>query len=130
MKHPHAELMTLYAQDAMETDKPQERWEYKSKIETDKWVTCWNHPNWAPDYEYRRKPRTVNINGFEVPEPLREAPEKGVTVYSPCFDFQTRHWPFDGGDLDMQCLENGMFHLTKEAAEIHTKALISFTKQP
>lgn len=28
MKHPHAELMKQYAEDAMETDKPWERWEY------------------------------------------------------------------------------------------------------
>ena len=27
MKHKHAELMMQYAQDAMETDKPWERWE-------------------------------------------------------------------------------------------------------
>ena len=31
MKHKHAELMMQYAQDAMETDKPWERWQYQTE---------------------------------------------------------------------------------------------------
>jgi hypothetical protein len=35
MPHKHAKLMALYAEDAAETDKPWERWEYNNqKINT------------------------------------------------------------------------------------------------
>lgn len=56
MKHPHAELMLEYAQDAMETDKPWERWEFRSVI-GDKWRGVNNYPAWLASYEYRRKPK-------------------------------------------------------------------------
>ena len=29
MKHKHADLMLQYAEDAMETDRPWERWEWR-----------------------------------------------------------------------------------------------------
>jgi hypothetical protein len=29
------------------------------------------HPHWISNVDYRRKPRTININGIEVPEPVR-----------------------------------------------------------
>ena len=32
---------------------------------------------------YRIKPRTITINGHEVPEPIRELPQDGVTVFWP-----------------------------------------------
>ena len=37
-KHVHADLMLQYAQDAMETDKPWERWEVYGKI-TGRWLS-------------------------------------------------------------------------------------------
>lgn len=52
-KHPHAELMLQYAQDAMETAKPYERWEVRVGRIT--WVTLPCNPDWAGGQEYRRK---------------------------------------------------------------------------
>ena len=119
-KHKHAELMVLYAQDAMETDEPWERWESR-KCENNVWSDLDNHPCWFTHREYRRKQRTININGYEVPEPLREIPEDAGHVYE--VDFYT----------GVKCLEaalrNGFVHATKEAAELHAEALLSFTKQ-
>lgn len=60
MKHPHAELMLEYAKDAMETDKPWERWEFKIS-ENVGWQSftehCTTGPSWDTNYEYRRKPK-------------------------------------------------------------------------
>ena len=83
---------------------------------------------------YRIKPeppKTININGYDVPEPLRVAPPKGtpvyvVGVYSLMND---AHFKWDGGTLALQALEAGMMHLTREAAELHTQALLSFTQE-
>jgi hypothetical protein len=55
MKHKHAELMKLYAEDAMETDKPWERWEYRGPSDRTWSDTCL-HPIWDERWEYRRKP--------------------------------------------------------------------------
>lgn len=57
-KHIHAELMVQYAADAMETDKPWERWE-TLEPETQKWKTHVMSPLWLTESQYRRKTVTV-----------------------------------------------------------------------
>ena len=79
----------------------------------------------------RIKPKTININGIEVPEPMREEPE-----------FNTEYWVADpvaaGGAVDFiwqnmaadeRWLSLGICHLTQEAAAIHANALLSFTRK-
>lgn len=56
--HKHAELMKLYAQDAMETDTPWERWQFFSEPHGE-WRDLRGglaHPRWFDDTQYRRKP--------------------------------------------------------------------------
>jgi hypothetical protein len=60
MKHIHAELMRQYAEDAMETDKPWERWQFSAEGEPWEDIACMN-PSWQPEWQYRRKPRTIRI---------------------------------------------------------------------
>lgn len=57
-RHIHAELMMQYAQDAMETDKPWERWEFYGSL-SEGWmsVEAAISPVWWPDVQYRRKPK-------------------------------------------------------------------------
>lgn len=57
-KHKHAELMLQYAQDAMETDEPWERWEYR-ECENNVWSDLDSHPCWLPHRECRRKDGTT-----------------------------------------------------------------------
>ena len=130
MKHKHAELMMEYAKDALETDKPWERWEHKNQV-SDEWRTFTHcHPDWNQDRFYRRKPRTININGFEVPEPYRGEMKYGSTYYFPWLEggkgFGYNTW--QGDEIDGDIFKNGALHLTKEAAILHSKALLSFTK--
>lgn len=54
MKHPHAELMAQYAQDAMETDKPWERWQFADGFD---WHPIRSNPMWGASAKYRRKPK-------------------------------------------------------------------------
>ncbi len=56
MKHPHADAMMQYAQDAMETDKPYERWEFINNNVAD-WSGLGNQPAWDCNTKYRRKPK-------------------------------------------------------------------------
>ena len=60
-KHIHAELMEQYAEDATETDRPWERWEFKN--EQQHWTPFTvSHPSWHADFQYRRKePKTKEV---------------------------------------------------------------------
>ena len=81
-----------------------------------------------PEY-YRVKPKTININGYEVLEPVRTKLNDGDTYYIPDIfscDFYTADWWSDT-DQDLKFLNLGLIHLTKEAAVQHAKSLLSFT---
>lgn len=83
----------------------------------------------APE-DFRIKPKTININGHEVPEPVREPLENGQEYY---FQEITAEYLVDTscwGDTscDKFLLNSGLIHLTREAAEAHAKALLSFTQ--
>ena len=80
------------------------------------------------------KPRTIRIGEFDVPEPLRVAPKRVTGKV-------TKYWTvslssigavdaviWDNDCWDKLFLARGIIHLTREAAEIHTKALLSFTE--
>lgn len=68
MGHIHAAAMAEYAKDAAETDKPWERWEFSYKNQ--EYESLNNHPIWMTDNKYRRKPKTILINGHEEGQPL------------------------------------------------------------
>ena len=125
--HKHAHLMALYAQDAAETDEPWLRWEVGH--EDGAWVSCPCNPSWRADTKFRRKPKTININGFEVPEPFRAPPETEQEYWlvdpanETCYPY---HW--ENTSCELLWLRAGLVHPTKEAAELHRKALLSFTE--
>lgn len=52
-KHKHAELIMQYAEDAMETEAPWDRWEYSYNGKV--WFQCTDNPGWTLDVKYRRK---------------------------------------------------------------------------
>lgn len=123
--HIHAENMKLYAQDAAETDKPWERWECRCEL-SNNWCAIGRELIWAPEWEYRRKPRTHTVNGFEVPGPMRDAPEVGAKFYLPmpsAPDFQAEDTWTDSTWCD-HLLERGLVHATKEAAIANAKAML------
>lgn len=126
--HVHAKLMALYAQDAAETETPWKRWEIKAPKST-KWEPACETPSWSQFCEYRRKPKTININGFDVPEPYRGSLEPFekywvIAVSSRCAIFNS----WCGSELEQYWLKAGLIHLTKEATELHRRALLSFTE--
>lgn len=129
--HPHAESMLLYAQDAMETDKPWERWQFKHQSEVNWRSDAGANFSWLVNYDYRRKPRTILINGIEVPEPVREVLASNQKFFYPCLDHedlvQVDRWFCY--EEDQHKLEQGLIHLTEENARKHAFALLSFTKK-
>lgn len=124
--HPHAESMALYAQDAAECAEPWTLWEGCG--DSVYWYPLTRNPTWDVDVEYRRKPRTININGHEVPEPLRVAPAHGVTIYRACPKELWLSSQWQDSPYQRTALARGLLHATSEAAEVHARALLSFTE--
>lgn len=126
MAHPHAELMKKYAEDAARYDEPWTLWEFKRNKG---WGTFKNNPLWDPNGTYRRKvEKPIKINGFDVPQPIRTAPDLGTKYYLTCLgdDVSPYIWE-DEPNTDVRWLAEGRIHLTKEAADLHRRALLSFT---
>ena len=88
-------------------------------------------PNFNFDGKFRVKPKTISINGVEVPAPEQQALDTGTIYYMPSLLNSTLFgccsWDNDGEDK--RTLSRGLVHLTKEAAEQHAKALLSFTSK-
>ena len=80
--------------------------------------------------EYTPPANTININGYEVPEPVREPLAMGELHYIADITYagkpQRHSWEDDV--FDHHALKNGLIHLTKKAVKKHNKALKSFTK--
>ena len=127
--HPHAALMLEFAKDAAETETPWYGWQGRTPGHSE-WYECTHPPSWCDGSEYRRKPtppKTININGIEVPEPVREPLNFGDEYVALDLICVIDDIEWFGDDWDMENLHLGIIHLTKEAAEIHRKALLSFT---
>ena len=123
--HIHAALMAKYAEDAATNSEPWKLWEFERNCS---WYSISEHPAWDTGKRYRRKPRTININGFVVPEPLRVAPAKGTQLYwvnlGDTKGYSAAYW-MPGLEF---WLKAGMVHATEQAARTHAEALLSFTK--
>lgn len=128
MKHKHAELMLEYAQDAMQSETPWDNWEYS--INDIDWFQMGGGASaWHPTFSYRRKKKTININGYEVSEPIAEYPMIGSSYYLVSTSYGVSCHKWSGGDTDVEWWENGLIHANKEDAELHLKALLSFTNK-
>ena len=129
--HPHYAKMKEYLEDAAETHEPWTRWHYRRSQNEDWRPVRMYHPAWVHNYEYERipaPPKTININGFEVPEPCRVNLTKGETYFLvSTSDKETQESEWDDDKHDIRWLRAGLIHKTREAAELHLKALLSFT---
>ena len=78
---------------------------------------------------FRIAPAVIDINGRDVPEPLRIPPQKGADYWVAEIDVisvYVRRWYNDVDDrLRMR---RGLCHATKEDAQAHVDALLSFTE--
>ena len=133
MKHKHAELMMQYAQDAMETDKPWERWECDTGDGLG-WVDMKSHPVWITKTSYRRKPKmlSVTLESGEVvswPEPHKGDLNVGQHCYLVEHNGDVEDVCFAIHSHNKQVARFGMVHLTKDAAEQHSHALFKINNQ-
>ncbi len=128
--HPHADLMAKAAEIA-KTDK--EWWKHFEIRITENGETSWKGfvTSFTFDIysEYRLKPRYIDINGHQVPEPVREQLEIGQKYWVADIADTIDEWLWDDDERDDFLLERGLVHLTEAAAEAHIAALLSFTQK-
>ena len=78
-----------------------------------------------------KSPKTIYINGFEVPEPCTKGIEYGIDYYVPCFNNE-RNWEhyrcYDDEQYYLH-LKKGIVHNNVDSAIAHTKALLSFKQE-
>lgn len=82
--------------------------------------------------DWRIKQKTININGFEVPEPVRFVIEVGTVYYIPIITadiIMPKCYYWCNNEQDNCYLVKGLVHLTPESALLHAKALLSFTQK-
>ena len=119
MGHIHAELMAQYAEDAKQHDRPWELWQHG---DNEDWVDCTYHPSWEIGHSYRRKPQTIKIGEYEVPEPCWEPLRSGQRFWTVNPFEGPREFTWECSKEDFHALKSGFVHLTEEAAEKHYEA--------
>ena len=124
--HKHAALIKQFAEDMAIDEKLVSKWQFKLGSD---WETLISPPQWYEDYEYRREPNTITVNGVEVPEPIRtiKEGEKYWSLIIVTSSPEGEQWE------DLQCekllLKKGLLHSTKEAAQAHIDALLLPSKK-
>ncbi|NUF91563.1 hypothetical protein [Acinetobacter baumannii] len=80
-------------------------------------------------FEFQLKPRTIFIGEFEVPEPLREAPEKGSTCSypSPTVELGVQQFKWNGSKGQLRMLQHGQVHSSFDNAFAHCCAIIKIS---
>ncbi len=126
--HPHADLMAKAAEIAKTDYWWNEHFEIYAGEEYG-WIEMSLSSSFIREEEYRLKPRYIDINGHQVPEPVREPLQEGDLYYgaSTADGVFSAIWNCD--HIDSERLHKGIIHLTKEAAETHIAALLSFTQK-
>jgi hypothetical protein len=80
----------------------------------------------ASNCEFRLAPRTIRVNGVEVPAPEREALKNGDLVYLPSLDAEDLHIcaQWFGCKREHEYLKRGLVYLNKEDAIARAKAML------
>lgn len=129
--HKHAALALQYWTEAQQDAEAYKKWQGRLH-EKAVWKDLKRPPSFEEWNEYRRKPQVIIINGIEVPEPVLYPLKTGEKYWVVDTNSQVYNEELDWKDssLDRRFLERGLIHRTEDAAELHAKALLSFTAQP
>lgn len=93
------------------------------------WKSTWLHPLVfiKEDIKIRIKPKTITVNGVDVPVPMREKPQYGDQYYIADITAGSLYFQLSWEDdpADDIWIKRGLVHTTKEAAIAHSKAMIA-----
>lgn len=127
MQDQYAEILRAIADGKdIELQSPRKDWKPVSR-----YSALVSIANYIPAECFRVKKEVLMIGDVEVPVPLRKKPDLNSKVYIPDITRSSNQvmvstW-FDD-EHDNYRLENGLIHLTKEAAFTHAKALLKLSQ--
>lgn len=130
--HPQAEILRAIADgktvQILNKNIPSSLWQDIDEHETLGFILEGRRE--GRSYELRIKPETININGHELPAPVREPLEVGTPYWQPLIGSSKLEaaWVWRAHEVDTFLLKRGLIQLTKEAAIAHAEALLSFTR--
>ncbi len=87
--HPHADNMALFAMDALETNRPWERWEVWNSL-FQRWENLACSPRWNPNLHYRRKGDS-KPKEYQMPKGVWHANLEDKQVYVTTDDNSSLH---------------------------------------
>lgn len=119
-KHIYADLMMQFAQDALETDSPWERWEFMNRW-AGEWWSCESIPVWDSGVLYRRKPKTRTVNEFTFE--WEEGDDNGYIADPLGDDFLLLADHYTDYAV-MRAKERNLLAKTREMAIAHAKAML------
>lgn len=126
--HVHAELMAEDAKDAAQSKESWKDWEMTDSFDSTSWIGCTGHPGWISVLNYRRKPKTVTINGIVVSKGLTEV-NYDALVYLPALHLHEKYIAIRFEDTYQRSLERGLVHATKEDAIAMADAMLGFSHE-
>lgn len=122
MKSDREMMQALLAGDTLVSKEGDEWYLYENKMVSPVRYSVYPYYNLI-----EIKPKTININGFEVPEPLYELPtDKLIYVVNLRENFIVAS--SDNLANPQQWIDLGLAHSTEESATKHREALLSFIK--
>lgn len=125
-EHKHAEVLRAIADGVPLSEFEFRHIAWKDGEWSDNSLTALNHfminDAHRGNYEFRRKPQYIMVNGFKVPKPLDKDGVELVWVPSLMSEDLTAVWKLQSSrEL---AIERGIAHATKEAAIAHAKAML------
>ena len=123
-EHPHAWALRMIADGV-----PVEEFEVKYTSLIWGWV-CASRYAWFANpekWQVRRKQKMHRIGEHTFPAPMTEAPKSDTCFWTVYISFVAEGW-WVGASEDWQSLREGRVHVTKEAAEAHSKALAAIAR--
>jgi hypothetical protein len=125
MEHPHAWVLRAIADG-----EPVSEFEVYRAGFTHGWSCASNWTLWIIEpkgWEFRRKQKTIKVNGFDVPEPVSKADDQNAfgTVFWP--DLTCEHLWNCAMPLNTEAklaVQRGIAHITQTHAIAHAKAML------
>jgi hypothetical protein len=127
MQHPHCDILTAIARgETVQWRSNDGTWHDQNAEMTLREIGSDDFP---PD-RYRVKPKTIQINGHEVPEPASIPPKFGQKYFLPDLTSESgaSSMTWTGDHRDLGWFRRGIVHLDVEAAKQVTTATLSFFK--
>jgi hypothetical protein len=125
MEHPHAWVLRAIADG-----EPVSEFEVYRAGFTHGWSCASNWTLWIIEpkgWEFRRKQKTIKVNGFDVPEPVSKDayPNELSTVFWPYLTYESLWDSAMPSNTEAKlAVQRGIAHLAKENAIAHAKAML------